>query len=1208
MKIIIDLQGMQRDGNRKRGIGRYCLEITKSLIHYHPENEYILFTNSALSALRDDFSDELNNKKLNVIYFECPTVGDINDLYLGKYSKFWLSIQIRSYALSIINADIILITSFFDGFRDNTLTSQDKSYKLPPIVSIVYDLIPLILDKEYLDIDPEYKLFYLNKIKDLSNLDGFLTISDSSSNEVKQHLAINPNLIFNISSACNQKTFSTSNQDSRIDVKYLGRFLLYCGATDPRKNLFRLIEAYASLPVDLISKHKLVLTGPYADEEILLIREWLFSFRLPQEYVVFLGYVNDIELANLYRNCYLFIFPSLHEGFGLPVLEAMNCGAPVIASNLTSLPELIGYKEFLFDPYDSKDIASLIYKSLTNEKFYQMISFNSLERKKYFSWNSTSKKTIAALNIIINKNNSLTANNIGFIKLLQNQYEFLIRNLAKSPLVKDKINSQTDYLKSLASAISIINSQSKKIELLRRVKNKDKFTWHIEGPFDSYYSLAILNSNFALAMNELGQNVALFCTEGPGDYDPDPYFLEKNPVINNLYKKSIPCNERFFICTRNLYPPRVNDVDGVINLLHAYGWEESAFPYAWVDSFNSYLTGITVMSNEVKKILIDNGVYIPISVCGLGVDHIDQIQATTNFTLPNNKFSFLHISSCFPRKGIETLFAAYFQSFTAHDDVILIIKTFENPHNKVHNILNEFNKKSSSPPQVLILDKELSLSEIQSLYLASNAIVAPSHGEGFNLTVAEGMRLGVPVITTAWGGQTDFCNISNSWLIDFSFEYSNNHLRLFSSVWARPSITSLSKIMKEVYELPQEVLQKKTEIARKTIANFTWKSVAQKNIDFSHKLLLSSFIKLPRIGWVTTWNSRCGIATYSRHLVEHIQNDLMIIAPDNESIEFESDSTNVERCWSLGEDDLEKLYEFILNCKLTSLVIQFNFGFYNFLALKELINKLHSKNIKIILFMHSTVEPPNQSDKCLHLILSELSICDRILVHTPADLNRLKEMNLVSNVSLFPHGVLDFDRKLVNKKYSKGKEIHISTYGFCLPNKGLIELINAIKIIRNRNYNVKLTLYCALYPSELSIQLSQELQTLITQLGLDSIVSLNHSFVSHKETLLSLSKTDLVVFPYQSSNESASGAVRQGIASGTPVAVTPSSIFDDVAEVVHRLPGFTSQDIADGIIFLLDNNSINSSDKKIKEWINLHKFSKLAHRLFGLIRSLEINS
>ena len=127
MKIIIDLQGLQREGNRRRGIGRYCLEFTKALINYYPENEYILFTNSALCDLRHDFFDELNNKKLNLVYFECPIVGDINQSYVGIYSKLRLSIQLRSYALSIINADIILVTSFFDGFRDNTTISYDSS-------------------------------------------------------------------------------------------------------------------------------------------------------------------------------------------------------------------------------------------------------------------------------------------------------------------------------------------------------------------------------------------------------------------------------------------------------------------------------------------------------------------------------------------------------------------------------------------------------------------------------------------------------------------------------------------------------------------------------------------------------------------------------------------------------------------------------------------------------------------------------------------------------------------------------------------------------------------------------------------------------------------------------------------------------------------------------------------------------------------------
>ena len=75
MKIIIDLQGLQRQGNRKRGIGRYCLELTKELINYYPENEYILFTNSSLRDLRTDFVDELNNKNISLTYFKCPQCG-----------------------------------------------------------------------------------------------------------------------------------------------------------------------------------------------------------------------------------------------------------------------------------------------------------------------------------------------------------------------------------------------------------------------------------------------------------------------------------------------------------------------------------------------------------------------------------------------------------------------------------------------------------------------------------------------------------------------------------------------------------------------------------------------------------------------------------------------------------------------------------------------------------------------------------------------------------------------------------------------------------------------------------------------------------------------------------------------------------------------------------------------------------------------------
>ena len=107
IRIVIDLQGFQRSGNRVRGIGRFSLELVKSLIYNYPENEYILFANSSLYDLRLDFKQELLSKKLNVLYFDWSPSADINNELNDCYSKTWVASQLRSYSLSLIHADII---------------------------------------------------------------------------------------------------------------------------------------------------------------------------------------------------------------------------------------------------------------------------------------------------------------------------------------------------------------------------------------------------------------------------------------------------------------------------------------------------------------------------------------------------------------------------------------------------------------------------------------------------------------------------------------------------------------------------------------------------------------------------------------------------------------------------------------------------------------------------------------------------------------------------------------------------------------------------------------------------------------------------------------------------------------------------------------------------------------------------------------------
>ena len=270
IRILIDLQGLQRSGNRVRGIGRFSLELVKSLIYNYPDNEYILFSNSSLSDLRTDFIKELNSKDLNVISYEWSPAADINDDLFDCYSETVIATQLRSYALSLAHADIILLTSFFDGFNDNTLVDFDKSYNLPLTISLVYDLIPLINPKTYLDNDEEYKHFYLKKINDLKNLDSLLTISESSKKEILKYTEFSKDQVFNISAACNTNLFNNEIIDDanlRKNIKDYGEFYLFTGAIDPRKNLFFLLQSYSSSPLEIAIKHKLVLAGPFSDNK-----------------------------------------------------------------------------------------------------------------------------------------------------------------------------------------------------------------------------------------------------------------------------------------------------------------------------------------------------------------------------------------------------------------------------------------------------------------------------------------------------------------------------------------------------------------------------------------------------------------------------------------------------------------------------------------------------------------------------------------------------------------------------------------------------------------------------------------------------------------------------------------------------------------------------------------------------------------------------
>lgn len=400
MRIVVDLQGAQTE-SRFRGIGRYCLSLTKAMVRQAGDHELWIALNSSLQDTIDPLFREFDGliPRNRIVVFDLP--GPLAERNSSNLWRTHVSELVREHFLSSLAPDFTLVTSLFEGFLDDAATSMSLVNPIGLNAVILYDLIPLLNTDSHL-FDERHRRWYFRKLESLKRADLLMAISEHSRQEAIAKLGLPCDRVVNIKAAADERFrfISRSAERKRETLQALGiqkPFVMYTGGFDEHKNLKALIEAFSFLPVNLRSRYQLVLVGkvPIRKHETLSI----FSSKLGlnSDSVIFPGYVADEDLVVLYNECDLFILPSLHEGFGLPALEAMACGAPVIASNVTSIPEVVGLSDALFDPTRPQSIADSMARVLNDPSFAATLRENGPEQAKKFSWDISARVALAAL-------------------------------------------------------------------------------------------------------------------------------------------------------------------------------------------------------------------------------------------------------------------------------------------------------------------------------------------------------------------------------------------------------------------------------------------------------------------------------------------------------------------------------------------------------------------------------------------------------------------------------------------------------------------------------------------------------------------------------------------------------------------------------------------------------------------------------------------
>lgn len=398
-RFLFDVQACQTAGSAHRGVGRYSSALTEYVGKRSDGIDLRLLVTAALPIPDSYFAFQRHRctQMPELPQWETPAG------YIGGEREALDALAYQSVA-NALNADLLHVSHVFEGWSER-VALPDFSLKAPGQVysATLYDLIPLRFPEFYFQ-NAQFKRWYLSRLEWLRRADHLLAISDASRTDAIDLLGIAPERITTIHGGVGaqfQASVGTGNAfvANQLRERYgiAGRYVLYTGGDDYRKNIEGALRGFAQLRGDVRRALQFVVVCSMDDGRKDMYRAIGRQAGLAADEMVFTGYVPEHDLVALYQQCALFIFPSLYEGLGLPVLEAMRCGAAVIGSNTSSIAELIALPAATFNPSDPVDIGRCMHQVLTDDQFGRALRSHGLARSSDFSWERSAQLAVDAL-------------------------------------------------------------------------------------------------------------------------------------------------------------------------------------------------------------------------------------------------------------------------------------------------------------------------------------------------------------------------------------------------------------------------------------------------------------------------------------------------------------------------------------------------------------------------------------------------------------------------------------------------------------------------------------------------------------------------------------------------------------------------------------------------------------------------------------------